>query len=379
MSREPFLRPRLVGERFEGGVIPVEVLRDLAVFQQLLTETAKWCFIRENPDRQRVPRGFADHAELKLASVGEGSAVPELVIDERGGHLPGLGPHADYYRKARLQLHRGILAASRGEDVSPHLPPQVLSLFERCGRSLKAEERIEFGWEGGPSAAVLDLPTRRRLVLASPGVESLTEEAAVRGRIPAWDKQQQTFTLLLADGRRVQGPVTAQDEGEVKKAHDGYRDGPDGVRVFVRGIGQYDRQNRLQELVEVEQLQVLDPLDVGACLDELSLLRDGWLDGRGLALPPDGVAWLAAAFERLFPAELQLPYLYPTAEGGVRAEWPLGRVDASLEIDLVAHTGAWHLLDLDTGREAEHTLTLDEDADWGWLGLALAAEGGLAS
>jgi hypothetical protein len=41
MSTEPFLTPRLVGDRFEGHAIPLEVLKDFAVLEEMIVEVAK--------------------------------------------------------------------------------------------------------------------------------------------------------------------------------------------------------------------------------------------------------------------------------------------------------------------------------------------------
>ena len=54
-----FLKPRLVGERFNAHSIPVEVLKDWAAFEGLIVEAARWLYLQENPRRTRTPRGFA--------------------------------------------------------------------------------------------------------------------------------------------------------------------------------------------------------------------------------------------------------------------------------------------------------------------------------
>ena len=64
-----FLSPRLVGERFLGHAIPLEVLRDLAVLEEMLVETAKWGYMQEHPDRKRIPRGFTNGVSLKLTGI----------------------------------------------------------------------------------------------------------------------------------------------------------------------------------------------------------------------------------------------------------------------------------------------------------------------
>ncbi len=106
--------------------------------------------------------------------------------------------------------------------------------------------------------------------------------------------------------------------------------------------------------------------NVGARLDELRQIRDGWLEGKGLAPPGSGLDWLADAFDRNFPEEAPLPHLYPTETGGVQAEWSLGPNEVTLEVDLGTHTGEWHVLNMDTGADSERTLNCNDDEDWKW-------------
>jgi len=112
---------------------------------------------------------------------------------------------------------------------------------------------------------------------------------------------------------------------------------------------------------------VLDPLDVAARLDEFRILKDGWFEGHGIALAPAGLDWLSAAFEQHFPENLRLPFLYPTFEGGVRAEWTLQDTEASIKIDLAKQTGVWHSLRMVTDEEETRAVNLDNADDWTWL------------
>ena len=117
-------------------------------------------------------------------------------------------------------------------------------------------------------------------------------------------------------------------------------------------------------------------LNIRARLDELRQLTDGWADGMqaaadwgsgyGKALSPAGLDWLAAGFARHYPDYAPLPFLYPTPEGGVQAEWSLGTQDISLEVNLATGQAWWHRLDLSTDNDAERDLTLDA-AGWQWL------------
>lgn len=105
-------------------------------------------------------------------------------------------------------------------------------------------------------------------------------------------------------------------------------------------------------------------LDIFARLAELKPLKDGWLDGSGLAPAPGALDWLASAFQKFYTHDLPPPHLYPTAVGGVRAEWSPGPYEASLEIGLPDHTAEWNSLNLDTDQTELRPLNLDSQDDW---------------
>lgn len=109
------------------------------------------------------------------------------------------------------------------------------------------------------------------------------------------------------------------------------------------------------------------PLDVAAQLADLARLEDGWLDGEGRALDREALAWLADRFERCWPRDLPSPYLFPTPDGGVLAEWSFPPCEASLDVDLNARTGEWHALNLETDAADTRTCGLGSDAEWAWL------------
>lgn len=66
---------------------------------------------------------------------------------------------------------------------------------------------------------------------------------------------------------------------------------------------------------------------------DLRALSDGWLDGAGLAPDRETLDWLRKTLPRWTAAGMPMPRLYPTEDGFVRAEWPVGAdgIDASAE------------------------------------------------
>ncbi len=364
MAEREFLRPRLRGARFKGGVIPLEVLRDLAVLEEMLIEVAKWKFLEANNGRRRTPRGFGDKVELKLVGIEDGSAIPVLAIAFAGAYLPNMDPMLPHFEAARDAIVAAIGAAEQKATVAGYLPEKTLAYFDRFGRSLRDGESMEFQTPAHPAVARLTKESRRRLVLAAPSAQGLTEDVTQRGLIPEADQEAMTFHLLLSDGRKVKARMEGQVTEAVLEAFNGFRS---GVRVAVKGVGKFDRQNHLQGLESVEHVTVLDPLDVPARLDELRTLKDGWLDGKGFAPRAAGLDWLATAFEQHYPGDLALPRLFPTAEGGIQAEWSLSTQELSLEIDIQRRMAEWHSLDVQSGADAERPLNLDCGEDWQWL------------
>lgn len=346
MGSEVFLKPRLTGDRFADHAVPLEILKDFAVLEEMVIEVAKWQFLNENPDRKRTPRGFSDGVALKLTGLEEGSAVLSIgFYSDADALLQYLPP---IFQKARDAIFSAIAAAEADKDITSFLPEKALNYFDRIGRSLRKGEAIEFISNTRKEPARLTKETRKKLLLASTLVKEYTEEVFLRGKISEADQDKLTFEILMINGKKVTGPVTPQHRETILEAFNGYST---GLRVLIKGIGKYSRQEKLLNLESIEHITILDELDVPARLEELSLLKAGWLEGGGTVQCSHGLVWLSCFFEKCFPNDLPLPYIYPMEEGGVQAEWTLKNIEASLEIDIEKKIGAWHSLDITTEEE----------------------------
>lgn len=364
MTTEPFLKPRLIGMRFEGGVIPLEILADFAVLSEMIVEVAKWKYHEANPDRKRVPRGFTEGISLKLTGIEDGSAIPVIGLFIAGSTLFPVSVAQSYFVTARQAIVEAVGAAEQNKKIIAHLPERLLGYFDRFGRNLVEGEAIELTDGSGRVPVRLTKETRRKLILAS-SAEEFTEETFVNGLVHEFDQRAKTFQLTLLNGTILSRiPVESQHYDTVLEASNGFRD---KLRVRVYGVGRFDRNNRLQEIEKVEHVTILDPLDIGARIDEFKLLKAGWLDGEGFPLAHDGLDWLTGAFTRSYPDDLPLPYLFPTPEGHVLAEWAMKSWSPSLEIDLAKKRGAWHALNLDTDAEDTKEIDLTNADHWEWL------------
>lgn len=368
MKTIPFMRPRFTGPRFSGHSIPLELLAELATFEEMVVEVAKWAFLKDHPDRKRTPRGFTDGISIQLTGVEDGSAIPVLCLFVATSTLVPTAPQ-QYLEKARDSIASAIDAISTDGKVTEFLPERALGYFDRIGRRLRDGEALELTLPNSQHVARLTRETRRKLLLASTNVHELTEEVVIRGTIPAVDQADMMFEVQLIDGRKLKAPLTAQHLDTVLEAFNGYKA---DMKVVIQGIGRFSRKDKLLGVDTVEHISILDPMDLTARLEELAELKDGWFEGHGLAPSRVSLQWLSKTYEASLPDDLPLPYAYPTPEGGIQLEWNFGTTEVSLEIDLAQHLGQWHAIDLKTEGETERMLNLNETTDWQWIRIQIS-------
>ncbi|MFL1584652.1 hypothetical protein NKZ05_09150 [Stutzerimonas stutzeri] len=360
--KKPLVEPRFVGARFEDHSIPLELLKDLSVLEEFVVAVAKWKYVQAN-GRIRTPKGFTDPLSISLTQIKEGSAVPALQI-EYSDATAGLFPAAneDYFFQAVRAIGDAIDAAEHNESIEDHLPTALLGYFDRFGRGLRDGEVLEFR-PGQNRPARLTKLTRRRLLLASQN-EALSDEIVVRGTIPELDQAKMTCELLMADGRKITAKVDPIHLDTVLEATSGYRF---GVKVSLSGVGRFDRHERLQSVEVIEDVAIIETIDPLARLDELRLLKPGWLDGHGLVPSRADFDWLETFFKESYPPTLPSPYIYPTEEGGIQLEWRTGNQDVSVEIDLPAKMAELHGFNTETHEETLRELSLVNTEDIGIL------------
>lgn len=370
MGSEPFLKPRLTGPRFDAAEIPLEVLADFAALSELLLELAKWKWKEANPGRRRVPKGFLDGFELRVAKVEPGSAIPVITLVAPSGPLFD----RQYFEDARLAVVEAVCAAESGGAIGSVIPQQFLGYFDRFGRSLREGEAIELEDARNGKKGRLTRESRKALVRAST-LPRVTEEGRLYGQIHEFDQRNRSFQIQLENGSIVRGiPVDETHYDAILHAHSGYRT---GQRVRIDGVLVYGREGDLQSVERVESVTNMDTLDVGMRLDGLRQLKDGWLDGEGPALSPAGLDWLEQMFERHYPDDCISPHLFPTPEGAVRGEWQLAPWSVSIDFDLVAKKADCHALNLESDEEVEKVIDAGSDAGWAELAELIRGFGGM--
>lgn len=371
-----FLQPRFVGKRFEQQGLPLELLSDLTVLQKLLERLAKEAFLRKHPDRKRMPRNFLGKVALALTDVSPGSVVPAIsIVAKQSGELGtqdelfSLDPNqVAYFEESREMLFHIIEAAENRAELPDYATTAVLGHFNAFGARLLEDESIHFTRMNGEKRQLsYTKEIRQRILLANSGQNEHSEPIQVRGRILSFDQDEQSFKVLLPDGVIAKGILPQVWKSEVYKAAE---PGPYGkessVPVLIEATGVFNRQNVLQKIVEIENIEQLDPKDLLHRVEELKQLKAGWYDGDGAELDPKALEMLGARLDAFVERDELLPALFPTTEGGVQAEWKIGAYDLSLEVTLNSALNAiFHSLNLadpaDEGKEIALRLSDDND------------------
>lgn len=104
---------------------------------------------------------------------------------------------------------------------------------------------------------------------------------------------------------------------------------------------------------------------------ELMELAPGWLDGEGVPPTRELLELVGAWLNEHQRQDLEQPRLVPTPEGGVEAEWRIGRLDLSVEFDPRSGLAEWHQLDLDSGAVVEQQVALQGMPGMRELGIKL--------
>lgn len=367
MSETTFLRPRLIGARFESHSIPLELLKNLAALEKVIIEVAKLEFLKDHPNRRRVPRGFTDGIELKLTGIEDGSAVLEisLFVDK----LP-LPEKRYYFERARDVIIRAIGDAEESKAIIDILPEKTLRYFDKIRRGLREDEAIEFIRPNSQFSVRLtsmvkeryaDITSEQRTQYIPSTVKQLKAGTTVRGTVPEINQGDMTFQIQLFDGQQVKAPIAPQHFDAILEAFNGYKN---DLRFLFQGVGRFNLVKKLLEFDSIERISLLDELDISAQIDDLRLLKDGWLEGQGKAPSQDGLDWLSQAFKNYYSGDLPQPYLYPTEPGGVQAEWSLDQNEITLEINLAEYAGYFHALHIEDDTEKTRNLDLGSETHW---------------
>ncbi|MCC5841504.1 MAG: hypothetical protein JJT96_15425 [Opitutales bacterium] len=324
MIKDPFIQPRFVGPRFEGHTLPLSAAKDLAAYEELVTELAKHLWRKKKGGRQRVPKGFAEGFNLHLEKIDEGSSKLAIVamMLTTGVEWFDVIPHEINEAK---DLINAVIATEEGDALPTEFPKDLYSYFNRLGRSLEPGEFIEWAPDSPANKAVLTPEKRKRLVLGHR--ETYEAEVDVIGSVEELDAGKKTGTLRVEKGSvgfSFDDPFFA----DLKEAL-----GVKTMCVRIQGIGVFDVNEKLSSIIEIDQLEQISHYPLASAIENLQTLSGGWLEGGGMAPSESDLESLVNEVSARFPDLLEYPSVVPTEEGNVVFEWIRPNLRIELEVN----------------------------------------------
>jgi hypothetical protein len=320
MTQEPFIQPRFVGARFEEHTLPLSAAKDLAAYEELVFELAKHIF--RGKHKSRLPKGFANDFSLHISKIDEGSVKPALIAMMAGAQLSLSLPAEIVEAK---DLINAVIATDEGQPFPTNFPREFYSYFNRIGRSLKKDERIEWTPDLANKTA---LTPASRIRLAREYRQTYDAEVTVAGVVKGLDAEKKFGELRLSNKESVQFEFGDPFFADLKDALGNTR-----IYARVTGVGTYDSNNRLCAINEIDQLECLPHFELISKIEALGELTNGWLEGVGIAPSPDHLNQLSDNFIAHFPDSLEYPSVAPTEEGNVIFEWMRPHSRIELEIN----------------------------------------------
>lgn len=244
----------LHGPSHERAALRILDLNELQTYQAVITETAKQLWRRENPSRERVPRGFDDSTILRFTHLRDGSAIVPLEARETLGQQSELWDFDPHWIRQAVELTwRGWQSAQRGERMPDDLPPSVISKMEALGETLDGGTTIGVAPAWSPSE-VVDIDERVRAAVATMAPGRFEDIISTEGHVELADVRKRRFRLFATSGQDIPGPFQPSDETIITAAlHD-------QVSRLVRVEGQalYESDGTPVRFLDVARITPID-------------------------------------------------------------------------------------------------------------------------
>lgn len=240
------------GPRFDDAGLELDVLAELLAYRKLLIETAKELWRGENPDRQRLPKGFEESIRLKFYSIESGSTVVPIkrVVSHDDSLLFDQPHRADEIDDAAQLIDETIAAVSEDRPVPDRMPKSALPLLAALGENLREDESIQTRSIRSAKPAEFSCETRKRVARL---LEAVYEDRVeIVGEVRSADVDQRNFAIRDSTGVKIPAKFRPEHEAEITDAlHDHA-----SCRISIVGIGEFSvRDGSLRRILRVDQLE----------------------------------------------------------------------------------------------------------------------------
>jgi hypothetical protein len=332
-EKEADIRLRYIGDRFNGGRLPVDVVPDLAAFQDLILAFAKDRWRQLNTDRKRLPKGFEKNISLSLVAIEDGSAISLLALD-RGGDADMGGVDEAVVFGAFNDI-ASLLDGAGGDRFPETLSKEHIRALNKWGAGLKQNERIELLSSKGSDGNVVFLDSYRRKCIITNVMETYEKRIEGAGTLVGLNvlgdgSDNGSIVVQTQDYGRLEIPVGRQ---EVESIYDGNILSNVKFDLIIE-LDKFDKVRSIKDIVDTTLLEIgAEGVDHRCAerLDELCRLPVGWNEGDGVRITER-----ARDSARKFlgqKSEYSEHYrIYPTNDGGILIEFVRGNWDYSVEL-----------------------------------------------
>ncbi len=326
----------LAGDRFDAPGMPAETVREVGYFRDAVLDVARHVWLAKHPDRQRVPRGFADAFDLRLLRVDAGSARPQLVLHRpaAAGREDDWDEWAEVFATARDLVADAIGSLNHARTLPPAFPEGASRSLRSIGGSLREAESITLGSPVDKSRRAIVDTNVRALLEDIDEVTVLHQSIQLEGVIVEYDGETLTFRMKTDGGVAVCGLETynATLVNRVKDnlALDGVT-APD-VRIEGETLDPAQRQLRVFNVHTIEVVRSVGEKVLVHQLRRIGELEPGWYGADSEAPSPDA----RRRVERLVPLLASLGEdvrIFPNADGAIVLEWRRGDVEMTATVE----------------------------------------------
>ena len=331
-KRREFLSPKLEGERFATHTIPLSILEDFSALEELLLALAKQIYLDENPNRKRVPKGFSDNVRLSLSHIGEGSAIPTILLIASLSSVSAVEVDAKnvvYIEKAKDKIIEVVDSANNSKKIN--LDPKFLSYFNRIGKNLLDDESINF-LPDSDKKAILNKDSRKVILLSRDEKHEYSVSNSYNAFVSSIDKGLAKFKLDI-EGNVIECNYEVAGDF-IKTIFAAFTEHDSNTLLSIKATGIYDEHDNLIKIEAIEAMDVLDPFDVNIRLNHLSKIKDNWYNGYGLAPNAQDLSKFGEYFSLYFNQNSPLPAIFPTVEGNIQLEWSFKENNLVLDVTL---------------------------------------------
>lgn len=325
LTKSLFLKPILKGNRFDDHSIPVEVFSEFNSYKNLILEVAKHLYKKKN-SKQRLPGGFGDQLTLKISQIQQGSAIALLERE--------YDSTSDYVEFEEARDLVDAVIAQKGQITN--FPENLYYLFDSFGKTLVDGEEFLLCKPNQLSTDATIYSKQVRGQLLSINRKPFLGSINVSGRITDVNLVNGRFEMQTHNGITISGQYTEEFKQTLRDAHTNY-ESTSAFSVgsaFISPDNSVSRIEKLQHLVCISDDDKISSIPAfEQTLDAMKQLKQGWFDGQdGLPIDPALIENVKKLLFDFFQTHsIVFPYLYPTTDGGVRAEWSWGKWEVSTE------------------------------------------------